>query len=270
VSKDSGPLAKLGDRIRAESPLPVFPFQGSLTEDDHVLWKGDDPVKFLELAKSVGARMIYLNDVTVEPGDTSEGAADHVGETSAVEAAFLVDGEFHVFLQVADWVPEDGERPDSDVPAEEVARAANIKLLREQKDNWIAEFVDGLRKRSGPVDTSVYWVDTELRTYLHPKLSLPVNRFSGLPIPRDGSELDQVIRSLAMEVSVTLTTEEHAKMDPLVPECAGWARGLGMRTLSKSDVDAFLLERRLSPSGEGRRYLWTKAKLAVKVSKGSA
>jgi len=56
-------------------------------------------------------------------------------------------------------------------------------------------------------------------------------------------------------------------VEPRLPECVAWASNLGIRSLSKSDVDAFLLEKKVQVSGEGQRLLWTKAKLAVKVAR---
>jgi hypothetical protein len=265
MAKAADPLNQLVERIRKESPLPIFPFLGTLPEDNRVRWDGEDVGEFLTFAKKIGATVLYLSSDTVSEEDNEEHEGEsHAGEVAIVVAAFLHEGVFHEFVEVADWArPEVDEEEGLELDPRTTSGAEN--LLRAHEDEWTGEFLAELAKRPEPVEFGRFTLDTQLRRFLAPKLSTDRHVWSPMGISHDGSGLDQLIQKIADAASARLFEEERKKVEPMVAECVAWATKLGIRSLSKSDVDAFLLERGQGLSGEGRKLLWTQAKLAVKV-----
>jgi hypothetical protein len=263
-SDKRGPLGKVADRIREESPITIFLFDGEVPNDRRVLFDGDEVNLFLAWAKESGSRFLYLYEEVVPEDSTDPDLLAHVGETSAVEAAFLSDGIFHVFSQLAEWIPDAIEEAGI---ASEGAAALAAEQLRADRAQLEAAFLDEAYKDGEQLEPSEWEIDRKLRRFLAPKLSTKEFTFDSLGIVRDGSDLDQAVRDMAKAVSERLIAEEQKRVDPFVPECVAWATSLGVRSLSKSDVDAFLIEKGTHLSDLGARYLWTKAKLAVKVGR---
>ncbi len=287
MAKDRGPLGKLADRIRKESPLPVFAQQSGFdVEDNPIYWEGDDPAPFLEFAKRVGAKAIYVQESVIDVDNTDEKLAGHLGETSFLDVAFLLDGRVHIFAQGAPWLEGGGggEEPgEGDVePSEEgeddivprrivppvISRRSEKRveeLLRSRREEAVGTFLKGLEALEEPIDPSFASVDRTFRDYLLRRLR-PEDPYLYL-LPHDGSPLDALIGEVVRPISEDLVAKERVRVEALVPECVAWARNLSIRSLSKSDVEVFLDEKRERLSSSGQRLLWTKAKLAVKTGK---
>jgi hypothetical protein len=259
------PLDALADRVRKDAPVPIYPCL-DIPAEDRFIWSGEDVGEFLSFAKKVGVPLLYLCQRIV-PEDTEDPKElDHAGETAFVEVAFLLDGQVHVFSEVATWVPEAEEsEPETGGLSTDLAGAE--KQLDARREEIVREFLAELQKRPGPIDPSRFAIDQSFRRFVLPKLSGTTPRYSWMGIPRDGSPLDLLVQRIAEEISAGLLEKEFARVEPLVPDCVAWAWKLGIRSLSKSDVDAYLVEKGVTLSSEGHRLLWTKAKLAVKVGR---
>lgn len=107
------------------------------SEDVHEIhWNSElesDPSKFVSLAKSLGAKALYVNwivfeknsldEATIEESDEDEGqdalTTEHnekvaefkryLGKVASVRAGFFLDGIFHVFDTETSWYQEFGE-----------------------------------------------------------------------------------------------------------------------------------------------------------------
>jgi hypothetical protein len=266
MTRAADPLRQLEARIKKDSALPVFPFVGPLPSENRVRWDGEDVGEFLQFAKKVGATTLYLSsDMASEDDEDTEGPA-HAGEVAIVVAAFLQDGVFHEFVEVAGWVePEEGEGLELDATDTSGAERA----LKTNEEAWTREFVESLTSRPEPVDPSRFSIDQQLRRFLAARVSTKSLAFSPMGISHDGSGLDLLVQKIAGEVSATLLTEERKKVEPMVADCAAWGAKLGIRSLARTDVEAYLLERGVHLSVEGKRLLWTQAKLELKVGRTS-
>jgi hypothetical protein len=236
--------------------------KGASPSDEMVYWNGENIEDFLEFSKQVGARAIYLNESVVERAEEDEEDPEHFGETESVEAAFLLDGVFHVYEQTAPWASpeEESEELPDDATRVEVA-------VRENQEELTSEFLSAIRERPGPVDPSRYSIESGLREFLATKFSAPsVRRHLITP---DGSDesLASLVKSVSERIATKLLAEDRALAESKVDDLVKWSRALGIKSLSKSDVDAFLLEKGVRLGGEGGRLLWTKAKLAVKTGR---
>jgi hypothetical protein len=106
-------------------------------------WNGDlepDPVRFLQLAKSLNARLLYVNWVTFTPADIDEKILqgedlsdaqtdwlnDHnsrleefrqyVNQIASARAGFFLDGVFHFYERVFDWYQNFGNLINEEMP----------------------------------------------------------------------------------------------------------------------------------------------------------
>ena len=135
-------LLAVKEEIRAyaaEHGLTVFHGTDSGESDNHMLWDrraGGDWKAFLECARSIGVKMIYLESTEFMDIDLFELPDDdlrrtftpRVGQTADVSVLFLWDGFIHAYREVADWYAhyelltedfmesdeEDGEEDDVD------------------------------------------------------------------------------------------------------------------------------------------------------------
>jgi len=268
MSDRRGPLGKLADEVREHSSVPVYETAEGLPADA-IRWSGEGVHEFLNLASRLGVPLVYLHESVVAADDQDPTYADHRGETSFVVVGFFLGGEFHALAKIAEWMPvETGTEDDAEEGTSSFLSRLDdaTKTFREKKVELMAEFVKALEARPDPIDPSEASVDQALRVFLAQKLSTPSYTFLS-PIHRDGSELDQLVRSVSRTIAGRMLAEERRKVEPLIGDCVWWARQGGIRTLSKSDVEAFLLEKDVAVSREGQRYLWTKAKLAIKTGR---
>ena len=100
-------------------------YKGGLTAEDfpEMAWEVErDPewAHFLEVAKKLGVRIVYarclcfeeahideaLSSADVYQRQTISGFHSHVGETAAVDLAFIHEGIIHSYLKPADWYAE--------------------------------------------------------------------------------------------------------------------------------------------------------------------
>lgn len=231
--------------------------------DQTVIWDGESVDDFLELSKRVGAHTIYLNESVVERGDGDEQDPQHLGETESVEAAFLLDGHFHLFTATASWVATE-EAEEDDTPDETTRVQAALESNREE---IVGEILTGIRAGAGPLALSNYSILTKVRGFLAMKYSAPSVRTHLITPDGDNDSLATLVEDLSDEISRRLLAEDRSRAEKYVDELVSWSRTLGIKSLSKGDVDAFLLEKGAPLGPEGERLLWTKAKLAVKTGR---
>ncbi len=264
MAKDRGPLGSIADRVGKESPIPVFECLGLPGEEgNRVRWDGKDVGEFLSLAKRVEATMIYLCEGVVAEDEEGEDH-DHVGETSFVEVAFLVDGKIHILAEVAEWATSD------ELDLEEglgVGAERSAEPLEARKDELVAEFLADLQTHPLPLDFGTFGLEERFRRFVAVRLEVP-------GVSHDGSPLDLLVQKVAGEIAMDLSARQaeadRAKIEPLVTECAEWASKSGLTSLSMGDVQVFLDEKRVQVSRQGVRLLWMKAKVALKSERGSS
>ncbi|MCI4338745.1 MAG: hypothetical protein L3J68_00220 [Thermoplasmata archaeon] len=269
VAKDRGTLSELADDVRKAAELPIFPFRGNLPTEEAVTWSGEDATEFLTLAKKIGAKVLYLNEAIVGQGDENPERAKHVGETWLVELAFLFDGEFHVLLKTAEWAGIDEEEADEQPNTD---NSGALETLTTRKDEFVQEFVAGMKQRPGPLETSRFSIEQGFRRFLSTKLELPAPAAGLFPgVPHDGSPLDLLVQKIAddlsMDLSASLAEEERTRIEPLVAECVAWAEERGLTRLSMGDVEVFLDEKRIRVSRAAVRLLCNRAKVALRTAK---
>ncbi|MGB6500838.1 MAG: hypothetical protein WBG19_05510 [Thermoplasmata archaeon] len=237
-------------------------------DDDSIRWDGDDVAAFLKFAKGVGAPIIYLSQGILAEDDAGEDR-EHLGETSYVEASFLVDGQFHNFLEVAEWALEEAADAPLDDREAELAKLATT--LESKREELVREFVDDLKKRPGPMETGSFAVENGFRRLVIARLTAPRPGLVPYGFARDGSPFDLLIQKIASDLALELharqVEEDRATIEPLVAECAEWARKTGLSALSMGDVEVFLTERKVRVAHDGLRLLWMKAKMAVRSAR---
>jgi hypothetical protein len=267
MTKDRGPLGELADEIRKESPLPIFPIDADIPTETPIYWAGESVKGFLALAKKVNASMLYLTEGIVDDSEEDSELGSHVGETSLVEVAFLLDGQFHVFAKMAEWA-EKQETPESGV--DELTRAA--KTLETRKDELVTEFLEDLKTHPLGIDPGRFAIEERFRRLVATKLRIsPGTGFSTFALSHDGSPLNVLIQEIAngivMDLHAKQVEVDRATVEPLVVECAVWAKKSGLTNLAMGDIQVFLDEKRVPLSREGLRLLWMKAKTALKTGK---
>jgi hypothetical protein len=270
VAKDRGPLGRLADRIRKESPVPIFPCEGLPEDADRIQWDGDDVGDFLSLIPKVGASILYLLEGVVEKDEDDAEEPEHVGETAFVEAAFLRDGTFHVFVEIAEWAEEDEE------VLIDATRAASLKLveaLEARKGELVQEFVADLETRPILVNTGPMNIESEFRRFVEARFPLPGLRpgYTHPAFMHDSSPLILLIQQIAGDISMDLSAkqaeEERKMVEPLVAECVSWAAQNGLTTVAMGDVETFLDEKRIRLSHPGLRLLWNRVRTALRALK---
>ena len=263
--KDRGPLKNLADRVRKEAPLPIFPCIG--LQDDTVQWDGDDVGEFLAFAKTLGAPVIYLSQGIVAEDEEGRGE-DHVGETSYVEASFLLDGQFHSFLEIADWAEAGEEEAGTDRIEDSTEAAAAIESRREE---LIREFREEKEKESKPIDTGQFSIEQGFRRLVFQRLRGAGGQLPQLGSSYDGSPADVLIRKISTELSMELHSkqveEERAAVESLTAECVGWAKDSGLTSVAMGDIETFLDQKRVRITREGVRLLWNRVRTALRALK---
>ncbi|HEV2166351.1 MAG TPA: hypothetical protein VGS23_05175 [Thermoplasmata archaeon] len=273
MATERGILGKTADRVRRESPLPVYPVHGGIPADDPVYWDGRDVGEFLTFAKRVGAPAIYLEESIVPDDEADPDYAGHVGETSSVQFSFLLDGRFHAFAEVADWVPEKsgpdeaGESTDEGMYIASPPRGGHDRAYREGlakagaalvagKDEIIAGYLEKLRAsdRTPPDPDSEWDLRRDLLAYLADQLDLPA--LKGGPLFFDGSrdsEADKPVAQTASEIARKLRLIEREAVDRSVTGCLEWVsrRDIPLRSLNADRVREYAdeISVRLSRSG---------------------
>ncbi|MGA8542029.1 MAG: hypothetical protein WB947_00580 [Thermoplasmata archaeon] len=270
MPKDRGVLGELADSIRAATDLPIYPFSGNLPVEEAVTWSGEEALRFLEFAKKAGAPMIYLNEAIVREGDENPERAGHVGETWLVEIAFLLGGEFHVFIRAADWAGV-GETESEDVPEADLEKA--LESLTTRKDEFAQEFIADFEKHPESMETNRFSIEHNFRRFVGSKLALPppLPGMLGIGVPHDGSPLDLLVQQIgaqvAMDLKARLNAREREIVEPLVTECVGWASKSGLTRPTMGDVEVFLDEKRIQVSRSAVRLLLNRVKVALRAKK---
>jgi hypothetical protein len=272
VAKDRGSLGKLADQIRKESPLPLFPCTGLPSESGRILWFGDDVRDFFAIAKSVGAPLLYLVELTVEEGEEKPAERDHVGETSYVEASFLFDGQFHSFLEIAEWAAVDEEEGTGTDRTEDSTEAATA--IESRKEELVREFRAELEKGPKPIDTGQFSIEQGFRRFVFQKLRGPGGRLPHLGSSIDGSPAALLVQKIASDLSMELHSmqveEERATVDSLITECVVWAKDSGLTSAALGDIETFLDQKRVRITREGVRLLWNRVRTALRVGRTSS
>jgi hypothetical protein len=264
---ERGPLGKFADEIREEAPLPLYAVDDDLPGEHHVFWSGENAAEFMRLAKNVGAPIIYLTERVITGEEDNPERAKHVGETSLVAVSFLLGGEFHVFVKVAEWATVGEEEEDEDADS---ANAKAVQELEERKDELIKEFINDLKERPPPIETNSFAIEQGFRRLVRARLStVPSDPgLSPLGLSRDGSPFDLLVQRIASDLAMDLHAKQveadRGTVEPLITECAEWAYKSGLTSLSMGDVESFLDQKRIRVSREGIRLLWMRAKVALK------
>lgn len=138
-------LTLFKDHILDNAQRLGFPiFYGAYPDNLPLMsWNGDlepDPARFLQLAKSLNARVVYVNWVEFTSGDIdakvlqgknlSDAQTDwlnshnsrlerfrqYVNQIASVRAGFVIDGVFHFYERVFDWYQDFGSLIDEEMP----------------------------------------------------------------------------------------------------------------------------------------------------------
>lgn len=151
-TKDS--LRQMGDKVSdycKKQNLHVFNGYVVGSEGRHVCWNAQDGsswTSFLEIAKSLDVKLIYLNLIpfedsqvvaaleTDEEDNTQiESYRSKVGLIACIELAFLYDGVFHIFELKSDWFMQFQEL------------VADTEKFEEEEDEIDQEVVDEWAKK---------------------------------------------------------------------------------------------------------------------------
>lgn len=291
MPSDRGPLGKIADQVRAESVLPIYPFKGLLPTDEEIYWEGTEVAEFIMFAKKVGAPIIYLNEHVVPEGEEDPAYAPHVGETSSVHAAFLLDGTYHSFLEVAEWVPEEAEDEeqapgDEEVPSDEreghhlfpgETSSESVRHDLSQVDAALGskrqEVMDGYLEKvrtrdEPPPDPDSEWdVRRDLLVYLADLLKLPGLK-SGTTYFELHSDMDLsgTLNPLIAEIARKLRAADREVVERAVSGCEEWVsrREIPLRSLNLERVREYAQENSLRLSRAGLRELRDRVSAAIK------
>ena len=76
------------------------------------------------------------------------------------------------------------------------------------------------------------------------------------------------MKSLRDSIRKAVDSLDVKLADNMVPDCVGWASGLGLKTIRQADVEVFLAEKGVRVGPVAVRALWAKVSLQLRVAKG--
>jgi len=105
--------------------------------------------------------------------------------------------------------------------------------------------------------TTEFWVSKKIDVYQLPTdFLLKIQKAEGLA-------QNQIHEEIQMKLKERMEKEQF-ELPSLVNKCVDWAKSLGITSLTKSDVEAFLLEHDLKLLPNTNRALYVKARIQIK------
>ena len=105
----------------------------------------------------------------------------------------------------------------------------------------------------------------ETKGFPKTEASDPSGYYFGFGRPRIVTEK---VKSLRDSIRKAVDSLDVKLADNMVPDCVGWASGLGLKTIRQADVEVFLAEKGVRVGPVAVRALWAKASLQLRVAMG--
>ncbi len=262
---------------RAATDSHLFLTSSEFPGDRLVFWGGNSVEDFLALFDRMGDGVLYLREETV--GGDEEEFADRIDEVWLVEVAFLHDGIFHVFRNVASWAQElvtgwkTSIRPagyevmrEREGITDELETKALASRLEDEQDELVGGFLANIAESNEPLEPEGYLVRRRFKEFLVRERDFP----DEIQFPsawRLDPDISRALDSLIDRITAEIRDKEQELLKGLVPECAAWARQNGLKRLAQADVAVFAAEEHLNLSKESMRALWQRANFALKTGR---
>ena len=266
---------------RAAKDSHLFRTSSEFPGDRLVFWGGNSVEDFLALFDRMGDGVLYLREETVG-GDEKEFAeefADRIDEVWLVEVAFLHDGIFHVFRNVASWAQElvaDWEtaiRPagyevmrEGEGITDELETKALASRLEDEQDELVGGFLADVAESNEPLEPEGYLLRRRFKEFLVRERDFP----DEIQFPstwRLDPGISRALDSMTARIAAEIRDKERELLKGLVPQCAAWARKNGLKRLAQADVAVFVAEEHVTLSKESSRALWQRANFALKTGR---
>lgn len=244
-------------------------YSSPITESENVQyveWSTDNVEDFFAFAEKIGIKIIYLHEGKIANSTKYE----HKGELGYIEVSFLYEGIFHVFSEGEDWFFEEGETTEEtskvDVfghkidTAESLERENSTKELNENPPNELAkEMVEFAYKEFSDSLTSFYKVADAFWE------SKGLN-FIGADA-KNRIKMERVNQIAEKEVMNALVNKEKEQLPKIIENCVSWAKENGFNKLTRSTMQAFLLEKGLDLTSLTQDALYIRVNFELKKKK---
>ena len=231
----------------------------------YVEWSTDHIEDFLEFAEKIGIKVIYLHEGKI----VTDSEDEHNGELGYIEVGFLYGGIFHVFSEGENWFFEEEtneEAPEIDVfghkidTTESLKRKTSIKELDEKPPNELAkEIVEFAYKEFSDSLTSFYKVADAFWE------SKGLN-FIGADA-KNRIKMERVNQIAEKEVMNALVNKEKEQLPQIIEDCISWAKENRFNKLTRANMQAFLLEKRLDITYFTQDALYVRVNFELKKKK---